>query len=276
MSKPRRAVIVGYEYYSKYVAKLMNEQTSNWRLRAFDGSPRGTLAAAWDLRRADALISFGGPAPSIALSEIARYRNIPVIIIWAGSDVLTAAGDPSGLEIVKRRGFVNITDGEWLVDELRLLGIEATYQPVTAVEPGKSTKPLPGSFRVLTYLPEPRREFYGASDVYAIARSLPGVSFSVVGAGLRDPEAPPNVTFLGYVDDMSDQIDASTVLLRLPQHDGKSMLVLEALSRGRHVIWNHEFPHVRAVRSADAALSMLRDMQAAHARGELRTNDDGR
>jgi len=46
-------------------------------------------------------------------------------------------------------------------------------------------KPLPQTFRVLTYLPQPRRNFYGAQLVYDVARALPEVPFTVVGAGER-------------------------------------------------------------------------------------------
>lgn len=272
----KRAVVVGFDYYAKFLADLVNEHPLGWRLSSFDSSRIGTMRALLALRNADALISFGGPGPITALTEAARRRRIPVFVIWAGSDVIKAREDPFELEVTKQEGFINLSDGPWLVDELRELGIRADYLPVTAVQSGGEAAPLPDTFRVLTYLPEPRREFYGAPLVYQVARAMPDVPFTVVGTGGRSPDAPPNVEFCGMVSDMQSRIDNSTVLLRQPEHDGKSMLVLEALARARHVVWNYEFPGVYTARGADEALSALQHLRHLHAAGELDLNRQGR
>jgi glycosyltransferase involved in cell wall biosynthesis len=272
----RRAVVVGFDYYAHFLAGLVNEHSKHWRLRAFDSTRLGTVRALLAMRTADALISFGGPAPNIALLEAARRRNIPVLVIWAGSDVLKAQEDPFELEVIKQEGFHHICDGPWLVDELAVLGLKAEYEPVTAVPPGAPVECFPKEFRVLTYLPEPRREFYGAQVVYQAARAMPDVRFDVVGAGSASADAPPNVAFHGVVSDMAKRIDNSVVLLRQPEHDGKSMLVLEALARARHVVWNYDFPHVHTARGTDNVIAKLRELRQLHARGELLLNHDGR
>ena len=274
--KKRRAVVVGFDYYAHFLAELVNEYSDRWTLRAYDRSRIGTVRALLAMRHADALISFGGPAPNVALIEAARRRNVPVVIIWAGSDITKAQDDPFELEVVKQERFYHLSDGPWLVDELALLGIDAHYEPVTAVQSGGPVEPFPREFSVLTYLPEPRRDFYGAQTVYEVARAMPDVRFDVVGAGSPEPQAPANVLFHGTVKDMPRRIDDSVVLLRQPQHDGKSMLVLEALARARHVVWNYDFPHVHAARGADAVLERLQTLRNLHARGELSLNHDGR
>ncbi|MFN2448951.1 MAG: hypothetical protein ABR508_04040 [Candidatus Baltobacteraceae bacterium] len=272
----KRAVVVGFDYYAKFLADLMNTETPDWRVRAYDGSRVGTLRAVLALRTADALISFGGPAPNAALIEAARRRNIPVFVVWAGSDVLKAQEDPFGLEVIKQEEFIHLSDARWLVDELRLLGISGEYLPLTAIRRGSDVKPFPSEFRVLTYLPEPRRNFYGAELVYHVARAMPDVPFTVVGAGGRDQRAPENVHFVGMVNDMENRIDAATVLLRLPEHDGKSMLVLEALSRARHVVWNYEFPGVQTAKTEAAVLVALANLRRLHESSALRLNHEGR
>lgn len=269
----RRAVVVGFDYYGTFLSKLIDEFSSTWRLTYYGSSRLQTIRAAAAAARADAIICFGGPAPNVALVEIARARHIPVIVIWAGTDVLTAKNEPHLLELIKRYGFTNISDGPWLVDELRELGVDAEYVPVTAVEAVERITPLPATFSVLTYLPEPRRAFYGEKMIYSIARQFPDVPFRVVGRGEPNRAAPRNVEFIGYVRDMPDRIDASTVLLRLPEHDGKSMLVLEALARGRHVIWNYDFPGVHYAQREGEAVALLRHLKELHDRGELAPNE---
>lgn len=274
--KYRRAVVVGFDYYAQFLARLINQHSAAWRLRAFDSSRLGTVRALLAMRSADALISFGGPAPNVALIEAARRRNVPVIVIWAGSDIIKAQEDPFELEVIKQERFHHLSDGPWLVDELALLGIPAEYEPVTAVRSGGPVEAFPKDFRVLTYLPEPRRNFYGANVVYAVARAMPDVRFDVVGAGAPSPDAPRNVVFHGVVNDMPRRIDDAVVLLRQPEHDGKSMLVLEALARARHVVWNYEFPHVQTARGEQAVLQTLRELRAQHDPGRLALNHEGR
>jgi glycosyltransferase involved in cell wall biosynthesis len=276
MNGKRRGVVVGFDYYAKFLADLIDEESKVWQLKAYDSTRLGTLRALLALRDADALISFGGPGPNTALAEAARRGGIPIFVIWAGSDVIKARSDPFELEVTKQEKFINLSDGPWLVDELRTLGVDAEYLPVTAVRCGGPVKGFPKRFRVLTYLPEPRRQFYGAPLVYDVARAMPDVQFTVVGAGGRSPDAPANVEFCGYVSDMQERIDSATVVLRQPEHDGKSMLVLEALARARHVVWNYEFPHVRTARSFNEALSALEELHAAHAAGQLELNHAGR
>ena len=271
----RNAVVVGFDYYGDFLSKLINEQSESWRLRYYPRTRLGTMRAVLACLSADAVICFGGPGPNMAIVEAARWRNIPIVVIWAGSDVLTAQRDPQLLELLKRYRFLNLTDGPWLVDELRELGIESTYVPITGIEPAPLIAPLPQKFSVLTYLPEPRRSFYGEKLVYSIAREFPGVPFRVVGRGSRNPVAPSNVEFLGHVHHMPEIIDQSTVLLRLPEHDGKSMFVLEMLARGRHVIWNYDFPGVHHAERAGDAARILRGLLKAHEDGQLDPNIGG-
>jgi glycosyltransferase involved in cell wall biosynthesis len=271
----RRALVVGFDYYGRFLASLINEHAPHWRLGYRSAGRVQTVLSLIDACRADAIVSFGGPGPNAALAEIARRRSIPVIVIWAGTDVIAAQSDPHLLEVIKNYGFINVSDGPWLIEELRALGIEAEYVPVTAVEPAAQLAPLPERFSVLTYLPEPRRGFYGERTIYEIAAEFPEIPFTVVGRGEPNRAAPRNVTFAGYVDDMPDRIDASTVLLRLPKHDGKSMLVLEALARGRHVIWNYDFPGVHYAGDTANATALLRGLQRMHAAGTLELNRGG-
>ena len=273
--KRKEAIVVGFDYYGRFLSALVNERSERWHLTYYGAGKFDALRGILAARSADAIVTFGGPSPNVALVDIARRRKIPVIVIWAGSDVASSQRDPGLLEVIKRYAFTNVADGPWLVDELAALGIAAEYVPVTAIEAPEALTPFPQKFSVLTYLPEPRRAFYGERAVYALAREFPDIPFRVVGRGARNPIAPKNVEFLGYVDDMPRRIDDATVVLRLPEHDGKSMLVLEALARGRHVIWNYDFPGVHhAPRTVDAA-AILRELCAANDNGTLELNREG-
>ncbi|HTV91355.1 MAG TPA: hypothetical protein VMG98_01430 [Verrucomicrobiae bacterium] len=271
----KRAIIIGFEYFGRQLARLMADHADHWSLTFRGASYLEKLRAALELRGADALVCFGGPGPDAVLTEVARRYGVPVVVIWAGTDVVTAARDPELLEVLKQDGAVNVSVAPWLADELRALGVEASYVPVGAVTAVDRPAPLPTRFRVISYLPEPRRAFYGEKAVYSVAAEMPDVQFTIVGNGERNPIAPRNVEFLGYVGDMTRLIDESVALLRLPEHDGKSMLVLESLARGRHVVWTYDFPGVARANSISEAIGQLRRLQIAHQRGELGPNEDG-
>ncbi|HEX8806699.1 MAG TPA: glycosyltransferase [Candidatus Aquilonibacter sp.] len=271
----RHALVVGFDYFGRLLSKLVNEYSSSWQLH-FRGTGRiHTALSLIDGCNVDAIISFGGPGPNTALAEIARRRNLPVIVIWAGTDVITSGANPHLLEVIKNYQFTNISVAPWLIDELRELGVAASYVPVAAIEPAQPIAPLPAQFKVLTYLPEPRRPFYGERTVYDIAAQFPEIPFTVVGRGDPNRAAPRNVTFRGYVSDMSACIDDCSVLVRLPRHDGLSNLVLEALARGRHVIWNHDFPGVCYAKDTAQAISALSDLLHSHRAGLLQPNECG-
>lgn len=275
MTPTRRAIVVGFDYHAKYLARVLNEHSTHWQIRAFPSTRRGVLAALWALRKSDVLISFGGPGPSVALAEAAHAYGIPIVVVWAGSDVTIAAQNPFDLAITKRHGYDNVAVAPWLVQELGEIGIDAQTLAVGAVEAAENIAPLPEVFRVLTYLPEPRREFYGEKPVYELARRMPDVRFTVLGPGGVDRSAPDNVSFAGHVDDVACRIDASSALLRLTNHDGASVLVLEALARGRHVVWTHEYPGVRVAHDADQAYTALSELYEAHRNGTLEPNQTG-
>lgn len=272
----RRAVVIGLPYYAKRLAKLMNEYSDHWEMRAFEGHRWDTLRTFLEMRKVDALICFGCLAPNAALTALARRYGVEIVVAWAGSDVIKAQENPQDLQVIKQEGFHHIADGPWLIEELAVLGLNVEYEPLTDVWPGDPVQNFPHEFRVLTHLPRQRPNFYGASRVYEIARRMPGVQFVVVGSAKRTAEAPPNVQFCGYVTDVMARIDKSVVVLRLPKHDGKSMLVLEALARARHVVWNYEFPHVFYANCVDDVVEKLESLRALHAAGRLALNTKGR
>jgi hypothetical protein len=68
----------------------------------------------------------------------------------------------------------------------------------------------------------------------------------------------------------------TSVVVRLTSHDGTSFMVLEALSRGRHVIWTYPVPGVIHASGFAAVSAALRDLLARHAAGTLGLNEEGR
>ncbi|MCK9521267.1 MAG: hypothetical protein M0R74_19915, partial [Dehalococcoidia bacterium] len=68
--------------------------------------------------------------------------------------------------------------------------------------------------------------------------------------------------------------DAS-VLVRLTLHDGTSFMALEALSRGRYVIWTYPMPGVEQAQGPPAVTSALLGLWKRHEAGDLGLNEEG-
>jgi hypothetical protein len=130
--------------------------------------------------------------------------------------------------------------------------------------------------RVLWFLPEDRFEFYGGQMALGLARTMPDVRFVFVGCDRRGRPAPPNVEYVGFLDDIDQAYARTHVLVRMADHDGLSQMVLEALNHGRYVVWNYPFEGTLQASNEAAVSSHLRALALRLEAGTLGFNDAGR
>jgi glycosyltransferase involved in cell wall biosynthesis len=169
-----------------------------------------------------------------------------VVFHWIGSDWYECRRRPAlrALFGAVRRGVdLHIADAPWLVDDMAAAGVDAHLVPTISEKMTGALEPLPGLFKVMAYVPDRRRRFYGWPVVKLVAERFPDVEVIAVGGG-AEGNAPPNVRFTGLVDGdaMARLYREVSALVRPTAHDGLSQMVLEALLRGRQVVWSREFP----------------------------------
>jgi hypothetical protein len=177
------------------------------------------------------------------------------VLHWIGSDTLywramlhsaASASPRARASLALRRNIlrsaVHLAGAPWLAREVEALGFSVEFVPVPALLPAWDPPALPKRPTFLVYLPEGREAFYGWQLVVEAAASFPAGRFLVL-KHRPIAHAPANVEFLGNIEfsKMPSLFAASTALLRLPEHDGMSLMVLEALAFGRYVIWNYPF-----------------------------------
>lgn len=215
-------------------------------------------------------------------------RRIPGAVAchyWLGTDVLDTleearAGTLRRAALSSTTGDLHLAVAPWLVSELQTVGLGSAFAllpppvPAPAVVP-----PLPAEFTVLTYLPAARFDFYGGATILEAARQLSTVRFEVVGAPEERPKPTTrNIHWNGWVDDMPQLYARTSVVVRVPRHDGFGNTVIEGLLYGRHCIYTQEVPFVRRVLpvTPEAVAQVLGEMQEAQAMGRLALNSDGR
>ena len=101
--------------------------------------------------------------------------------------------------------------------------------------------------------------------------------FRVVGSSGVEG-APKNIEFLGWVDSerLEDLYREAAVYVRLPEHDGCSYSVREALSWARPVIASYPYPHAIHASNSDAASQHLRLLKERFDDGRFQPNLEGR
>lgn len=223
------------------------------------------------------------------LEMVGMHPRLAGVNYWIGTDVATfvARAKAGELTAADRRAMAmldHLAPTENLTLQLAEVGVFATTVAIPAPDVGVPaiTPPLPETFRVLSYWPDTRADFYSAPAVLDAAERMPDVHFDIVGASGRGWErVPENVTFHGRVPPaaMGDYYRSSVVVVRMTEHDCvPGGTVEEALCFARHVVFSHEWPHTRAVAFADSdgLVSELRRLQQAFDTGTLRPNEEGR
>jgi hypothetical protein len=218
----------------------------------------------------------------------ALRRMIPgglVCHYWLGTDVLETLGEAQAgtlrfAAVGATRDDLHLAVASWLAAELASIGLHAVTADVPyPYRSPDEPPPLPAEFRVVTYLPGDRFDFYGGGAIMEAAHRLPDVGFGVVGAiGSSPPPALPNVTWHGWVEDMTPHYAGASVVVRVPRHDGLGATVIEGLLHASHVIYTHDIPFVRTITpvTGDTLTQALGELWDAHRAGELAINMDGR
>lgn len=214
------------------------------------------------------------------------FRSKRTVYYWIGTDVLAAVkerqlGMRGRFGDALRRGH-HFANAPWLAEELREIGVdsELVLFPVGKVSPPEqSHMEWPSGFTVLAYIPDGRSEFYGGAAFAAAARRMPDARFLVVGGnGSWLADAPPNLEFLGYVNDMGSVLNRAHVVVRQVEHDAIGGTVREGLFYARHVVYSYPLPHTAYARWSDPAglLSVLSKLQKQFQQGDLHPNWAGR
>lgn len=279
-----RALILGLPYFGSRLAGILSGRGWDACYLPHPGrSPAGWARVAWKLARADVLYLVSARAErGSPLDWLLRSgHRRPVVIHWVGTDVLIARQESDRGRISPRivRQAIHWTDTPWLIDELAEVGIRAEPVPLPVAGLDVPAPPLPARFTVLLYLPVDAfdREVFDIETILRLPAAFPGVRFVLVPSpaeSLPGP-LPPNLETPGWVADMDAVYRETTVLARLVSHDGLPFTVLEAMARGRHVLYSYPLPGVTVVSGFEEAHAAIVAWKDRHERGELGLNEQG-
>ena len=185
-----------------------------------------------------------------------------VVTHWIGTDALDA--------IEGRVGYLghsyldhNFSCYDGIARELENIGIKTTVLPIIPFDMELSLAQNASEHSVLIYMPEERLDHYGYNESCELFRKFQNLKFHIVANANKNLFFKyPNVEVHGYLshDQMDRLYDKVSVLIRWIKHDGLSMSVIEALIKGKRVIWNFPYDGVVYVRSVDEMINSLSEI----------------
>lgn len=275
--RPYRVAVNGLPYFCRKLSQLLLGD-EEWDVSCRSYSPIGLAARFADLARCDLAYSWGARISMGKFLWTARaLGKNKVVVLWSGSDVLFAkdhfAQGKMDPWVASR---IHWAVSPWLAEEVRELGVACEHVQVSFVDV-VGPMPLPEKFSVLAYIPSLKKaELYGLDVILQVARRFPGIEFNLVGLERGNvAEAPQNLRVFRRVD-LAKFFQQATVLLRPVRHDGLSFMVLEALARGRHVLYSRPLKGCINVSDTDSVCQELRRLHELHAAGALPINETGR
>lgn len=279
-----RILILGLPYFGKLLAKDLGELGWQVEYQPHPGrSPGGWARIARAAARADIVYLIGSRIDrSSPQDRLLRLRHKATVIHWVGTDVQIAIDEHRrnniSLRVAERP--THWCDAPWLVDELRTIGVISEYVSLPIPIHLPPAPPLPQTFRVLLYYPVDAydREVFDGETLLRLPREFPDIPFTLIPSpaeSLPGP-LPPNLEARAWIEDMDGLYRETSVVVRLTSHDGQSFIAVEALSRGRHVIWTFAMPGCIKAEGFDQVATALRRLAAKHQAGELKVNQSGR
>ena len=272
----RRAALSGLPLFCGRLARQLEQHEIQWTAQPLKaGTHLDVLRAFFTILNSDLWYSIGEPRNDRRIEFVARLLGRPRVVHWVGSDV-AALQDPLNRKTLADPRYTHLVEADWIADELRAAGLNAQIVPLPPTGTPASVPPMPERFTVLLYVPRTRADFYGLHDFERVIGALSHlpIDYLVVGGG--SIAAPPGVriTNLGWVEDLSGVYRRSSLLVRFTRHDGLSLMVLEALAAGRHVLWTQRFPFCRTVRTAAEMEREIAGYFRMHAAGKLHAQTD--
>ena len=179
------------------------------------------------------------------------YTSAVKVIHLVGTDLLQMRDGLNKTELAVYQNTINnvidhvFTEVDFTQKEAKALGLKTKILPIP---PRRyfNTDPLPKDFTVAVYAPAINQALYNRELMVAVANKLPNIKFRFFGdhdrVGVEGENK--NIQNVGYIRDMATFIKECSCLLRITEHDGLPQSVLEFLSAGRRVIFNHKFKFV--------------------------------
>lgn len=258
----RKTIFFGYEYFCK---KLVNQLTEYDKENKYVFVSTNTffnkLLAVYEILISNNIFIIGGSIYGSKIIDLALLFNKKIFIEWVGTDILIASEN-------YKNGFVNkdyikkcvhLCEVGWTQEELKQIGINAKICDIVTISSDECNnhKICDDGITVFSYIAQNREDFYGIELILKLAELYPNIKFRIAGTTGVNCKQLNNVKYLGWINNMNVEYDNCDIFMRLVQHDGLAFSVIEALSRGKWVIYSYPFNYVQTYNNFDELKSVF-------------------
>lgn len=177
---------------------------------------------------------------------IAKLFRKKVICHWIGTDVLIALENPKKTLFIQKFIDLNLSGSKQLKEELETVGIKSMEEHIILNDIDFNIEEMPSEHSALAYLPTEKVKFYGGDYIKQLAKDFPNIKFYIVANENKDEfKDYENIINLGRVslEKMEEVYQKISILIRIVEHDGLSLMLMEALAKGKEVIYSYDFPY---------------------------------
>jgi hypothetical protein len=275
-ARPRSVAVSGLRLFCGDVVGYSRTFTPEWEPRLLQTDSRlEVLTSIITLMQCDIWYSIGDAAPDRWLQLAARLLRKPRVMHWVGSDIMRLYEQPKLRASLANEAVLHLAEVEWTAAELASAGLRARIAPLPPRPYSQPALALPGQFTLLLYVPAVRSDFYGRVEFQRLMHRLRDkpIRYIIVGGGKIKIPAGVHAENLGWQHDLSDVYKRTSALIRFTPRDGLSLMVLEALSFGRHVLWTQEFGFSTTIRTYEDMEREVLSLFESHEAGTLVAQD---
>lgn len=197
-------------------------------------------------------------------AKIAKLLGKKIVYHWAGTDVLNYLNHPEWLNQSKPNVDKHLAYAPNLQNELKTLGIDSqvfTIVPKLKLEPAD----MPKNHAILLSIPDDKpglAEFYGYETMIKVIKEFPELEFVVVRSSHPEKYPYKNVRHMGVLtwEEMEKVYDNISIVIRYPDHDGLSLLLMESTIKGKYMLYRYELPYTVYVSSFEDICIALRKL----------------
>ncbi len=198
-----------------------------------------------------------------SLNWVLRFKK-KLILQWMGTDSIHALKRFKDGSI--NRKYIdyaaNFVDSIWLKEELESIGLK----PKTVrFKYGVSDSHLVERYEsmgIVSYIGDKRQEFYGLYKIVELAKLFPTIPFHLYGVKTPEISVPENVICYGWqpAEVFKRALRENPICLRLTDHDGFSVTVIEAITYGSEVIWSLPFEYSHLAKTVEETQVILNQL----------------
>ena len=220
-----------------------NDERSSSRILTWLRMISRAFNIAWHIRKVDiAILVFVDLFASLYIMAAKLFRK-KIVLYWLGSDVDGLVNGLTPLFGINRAD-LQLAYSNGNIAELSSMGVHGVELMILPTRiPGGISK-MPEHHAVLLSIPDSRKEFYGYSDMMRLIDDFPDIPFHIVRSEHPEYYDRPNIQFEGMLnrEEMSDLFDRVSIVVRWPEHDGTSLILMESALKGKYIISRNPFP----------------------------------